>query len=181
MMPPGHIATTWCVTVLCQQNNPRLAGLDYRLLALSALGADIVDKPLALFIFTEAETSQLIAHSLFFNLGLLILTLLLWRKALPYILAFSAHLIFDRVWHHTESFWWPLFGWDVFWVFRPMNTPESMLAVYLEIITRYPQVWVIELLALAFLVWFGYRCRLYHWSALKQFVLSGRVGATALH
>ncbi len=175
MMPPGHVAVTWGLAALNQQNKAHLADLDYRLLALSAMGADLIDKPLALFVFTTASTSQLIAHSLLVNVALLLVGLLIWRSALPYLLAFSGHVILDRMWNHTESFWWPLFGWQTFWEFKPMNTPATMFNVYLDIITRYPQVWVIELLALLYLAWFVYHWRLYRWDVLKRFILSGRL------
>ena len=175
MMPPGHVAATWGLATLLQKYNPRLSCLDYRLLALSAMAPDLIDKPLALFVFTNAYTSQLVAHSLFFNLALLISTLIFWRQGLPYVLAGNAHLIADRMWRHTESFWWPLFGWDKFWEYKFMNTPEAMVNVYLDIITRYPRVWVIEMIALLFLLWFGWRHRLYHPLALKQFVRTGQV------
>jgi hypothetical protein len=68
MMPPGHIAATWGVAALLQQNNPRLARLDYRLLAFSALLPDMLDKPLAVLVFTDTHTTQFIAHSLLFHL-----------------------------------------------------------------------------------------------------------------
>jgi hypothetical protein len=174
MMPPGHIAATWGVAHLMQQTNPRLARLDYRWLAVSAMAADIIDKPLALFVFTDTHTSQLLAHSLSLSLLLLTLSLLFWRSGLPYALAFAGHLIADRMWNHPESFWWPFFGWQTFWQFKPMNTPAVMLNVYLDIITRYPQVWVIEIIALFYLLWFAVRFRLYRWAELKHFVLTGR-------
>ncbi len=175
MMPPGHIASTWGVAALAQQNNPRLAHLDYRLLAVCALLPDLIDKPLAILVFTDTPTSQLIAHSLLFNLALLIPALLFWQRALPYVLAFNAHLPADRMWHHNQTFWWPMFGWQTFWEYKPMNTPEEMFNVYLDIIIRYPQVWVVELLALGIFVWFGVRYRLYLWPRLKVFILTGRV------
>ena len=175
MMPPGHVATTWGVATLIQQNNPRLAGLDYRLLAICALLPDLIDKPLAILVFTEAHTSQLIAHSLSFNLILLVLTLLFWRKAVPYVLAFNAHVLLDRMWYHSESFWWPFFGWNTFWQYKFMNTPEAMVNVYLDIVTRYPQVWVIELIAAGVLLWFAFRHRLFWGPRLKRFILTGRV------
>jgi hypothetical protein len=175
MMPPGHVAATWAVSHLLQKDRVDQMRLDYRLLALSALAPDLIDKPLALLVFTEAQTSQLVAHSLIPNLILFVLTLLIWRQALPYVLTFNLHLVADRMWNHTETFWWPLFGWDVFWQFKPMNTPEVMFNVYVEIITRYPQVWIVEIVALLYLIWFAVRFQLYRWSALKHFALSGQV------
>ena len=175
MMPPGHVAVTWGVASILQKNNQRLARLDYRLLAASALLPDFIDKPLAILIFTDAHTSQLIAHSLLPNAIILVLALLFWRKALPYVLTFNAHLLLDRMWNHTESFWWPLFGWSTFWEFKPMNTPGEMVNVYLDIVTRYPQVWVVEVLAVAYLGWFVYRHKLYRWLELQQFIRTGQL------
>ncbi len=175
MMPPGHVAATWGMAAAAQHHHPKLARLDYRLLAICALLPDLVDKPLAILIFTDTPTSQLIAHSLLFNLALLISALLLWQRALPYVLAFNAHLLADRMWNHTETFWWPVFGWQSFWEYKPMNTAEAMFNVYLDIIVRYPQVWVVELAALVILLWFGLRYRLYRWPRLKYFLWTGRV------
>ena len=175
MMPPGHVALTWGIAQLAQQNNHRLAALDYRLLALCALAPDLIDKPLAVWVFTEAHTSQLVAHSLLLH-GLLLVATLLWRpSALPYVLAFNSHLLADRMWNHTESFWWPLFGWEVFWQFKPMNTPEAMLSVYWDIVTRYPQVWVVELMAVLYFLWLAYHHRLYLWPRLKPFLIYGQL------
>jgi hypothetical protein len=56
-----------------------------------------------------------------------------------------------------------------------MNTPEEMVNVYLDIVTSYPQVWVIELIAAGVLLWFAFRHRLVGGSRLKRFILTGRV------
>jgi hypothetical protein len=175
MMPPGHVAVAWGAAELLQQNNSRLVRLDYRLLALCALAPDVIDKPLAILAFPEAHTSQLIAHALLPHVLLLVVSLLWWRPALPYVLALNSHLLADRMWNHTESFWWPLFGWDVFWQFKAMNTPEAMVSVYWDIITRYPQVWVVELLALGYLLSFGYRYGLTNWRRLAAFLRNGQL------
>jgi hypothetical protein len=177
MMPPGHIAATWGVAAVAQQHNAKLARLDYRLLAVCALLPDIIDKPLAILVFTDAPTSQLIAHSLLFNLVLLIGVLFLWRATVLYVLAFNAHLLADRMWNHTESFWWPIFGWRTFWAYKSMNTAEEMFNMYVDIIVRYPQVWVVEFVALAILAWFGVRYRLYQWPRMRAFLWTGRVWA----
>ncbi len=179
MMPPGHVAVTWGITELLQHTRPRLFRLDYRLLGLCALLPDLLDKPLALLVFTRADTSQLIAHSLLFNVMLLLAALLWLRAALPYVLAVNGHLLADRMWNHTETFWWPLFGWRVFWQYKPMNSAEEMAAVYWDIITRYPQVWVVELVALGYLLWLAARQRWFVWAALKTFLLAGRIQSPA--
>ncbi|MBN1994059.1 MAG: metal-dependent hydrolase [Anaerolineae bacterium] len=175
MMPPGHVAVTWGITGLLQKNNPQLAQLDYRLLAACALLPDIIDKPLAMLVFTRAETSQFIAHSLIFNLVLIVLALLFWKRSVPYVLAVTLHLLADRMWHHGQTFWWPVYGWNVFWAFKPMNTPETMVSVYLDLFIRYPQVWVIETLAMFALGWFVFSRRLYQWPNLKHFLVTGQI------
>lgn len=172
MMPPGHVALTWGVAHLIDRPP---ATLDYRWLSVSALLPDLIDKPLAMLVFTQANASQLVAHSLMMGVVVLVLSLLYWRGAVPYALAFAGHLILDRMWHHTESFWWPFFGWNTFWEYKPMGSPEAMLNVYLDIITRYPQVWLIELAALGYLGWFALRHQLYRPVVLKTFLWTGHL------
>jgi hypothetical protein len=109
MMPPGHVAITWGVArAYPDKIIQNWLNLDYRLLGLCALAPDIIDKPLAILVFTEAHTSQLVAHSLLLSVPFWWLRCYGSSRAIPYLLAFSAHLIADRMWNHTESFWWPL-------------------------------------------------------------------------
>ena len=173
MMPPGHIATTWAVALALQKNNPKLAGLDYRLLAVASMLPDVIDKPLAVSVFPEAETSQLVGHSVFVHAIVLVGALLFHRKSLPYVLAFMGHLLLDRMWRHTETFWWPLFGWNVFWKFKAMNTTEQMVSVYIDIITRYPRVWIIEIIAIVTIMGMIIRYRLYRRNVFRTFLSTG--------
>jgi len=170
MMPPGHVAVTWAAADFWPEKH-----LDYRLLAFCALLPDLIDKPLAIWVFTDSHSAQNVAHALLPNLALMLIALLWQRRALPYVLAFNAHLIADRMWNHTETFWWPLFGWDVFWQFKFMNTPQAMLDTYLDIVQRYPQVWVVELIAVAYLVWFVGKSKLFLWKNLNHFLRTGRL------
>jgi hypothetical protein len=172
MMPPGHVAITWGMAEVLHAHPTRL---DYRLLALAAMAPDLIDKPLAMLVFTQADTSQLIAHSLLLNMVVLLGALLWFRAALPYVLAGNGHLLADRIWNHTETFWWPLYGWNTFWVYKPMGSAQEMAAVYWEIITRYPQVWVVEIIAVAYLAGFAYRRGWYRWPGQMQFWRTGRV------
>lgn len=169
MLPPGHVAVTWATAQLWPEKN-----LDYRWLALAAMVPDIIDKPLALWVFTESQSTQNIAHALIPNLCLLVIALLWLPRSLPYILACNGHILADHMWNHTETFWWPLFGWSTFWQFRFMNSPEAMLTVYLEIIQRYPHVWVVELIAVGFLGWLSLKYTLYKKDHLIYFLRTGR-------
>jgi len=169
MMPPGHVAVTWGVARLLNKQ------CDYRLLAVAALLPDLIDKPLAILAFPQSNSSQNVCHSLLLHIALLIITLLFFPKVLPYTLAFNGHLIADRMWFHTETFWWPLYGGTVFWRYKFMNSPEAMLRVYLDIITHYPHVWLTELAAIGWLSWLTRQSRWYRWPRLKLFLQTGQL------
>lgn len=169
MMPPGHVAVTWAVARLWPAKK-----LDYRLLAVGALLPDALDKPLAMWVFSEAKSSQLVGHALLPNLLLLGITALFWRRGWPYALACAGHLLVDRMWHHERTFWWPLFGWGNFREYKPMHSPETMLAVYADII-RLPQVWLPEVLAGVFFLWLARRHRWYRWANLRHFLKTGQL------
>jgi len=151
MMPPGHIAVGLLTRHLWDDREP-----DLRWLAGSALLPDIIDKPLALLVFTDSHSTQNITHALLPHVLVLVIALLWLRQALPYVLAFNTHLLADHMWYHTQTFWWPLFGWGTFWQYKFMNTPQAMVSTYLDIL-HYPEVWVVEAFALAYLGWLSYR------------------------
>jgi hypothetical protein len=170
MMPPGHIAVTWAVAEVMAHKR-----LDYRWLAVCALLPDAIDKPLALTAFRDSHSSQNISHALLPHLLLFMVAWLLWPRALPYILAVHGHLLADRQWRKTETFWWPLFGWRRFEQYRFMNTPRAMVNVYGDILRDHPWVRLVELLALLYLAWFAARQRLYRWQTLVSFLKTGRL------
>jgi len=170
MMPPGHIAITWAAAKLLTKQS-----LDYRRLAFSAMLPDLVDKPLALWVFTQSHSSQNLTHALLPNLLLLGIAVWKWPRALPYVLAFNGHLLADRMWRKTETFWWPLFGGQTFSSYRFMNTPQAMTQVYLDILRRYPHVWAIELLAGLYLGWFIKKHRLANRANLLAFLQTGQL------
>ncbi len=150
MMPPGHIAVGLLSRHLWDEEP------DWRGLAGAALLPDVIDKPLALLVFTDSHSTQNIAHSLLVHVLALVVAILWFRRALPYVLAFNTHLLADHMWYHIETFWYPLFGWNTFWQYKFMNSPQAMFSTYLDIL-RYPQVWVVEIFALAYLGWLGWK------------------------
>ena len=46
MLPPAHIAYTWLAFDLAQEYLDVTEDVDYRLIALAAIGPDLIDKPL---------------------------------------------------------------------------------------------------------------------------------------
>ena len=171
MLPIGHVAYTLGAWELARERFDLEA--DYRLVALAALLPDLVDKPLSLLIFTEARTSQGLAHTLLLHALILMGTALFWRRGILYALAFNGHLLLDRMWLYPHTLFYPFLGWR-FEPWRFMGTPEAMLENYLEII-QYPGIIACEVGGLAVLAWLVFRHRLYRWETLKGFLFFGKV------
>ncbi len=104
-----------------------LEQVDYRLVALGSLLPDIIDKSVWLLgnghIFTSGRA---FAHTLLFNLVLLLAAVLLARRGRRGLLAVSLaslmHLLLDGMWTRPTTLWWPLLGpilhtepFDLFW------------------------------------------------------------------
>lgn len=173
MFPVGHIAYTCGAVYLLNRRLPGWFDADYRWLALTAMLPDILDKPLALTVFRESQTSQGLAHTLIVHVMVTAVAWLLWRRrALPYLLAFSGHLPLDQIWRHPETLFYPFMGWQ-FDPYKFMGSPEAMASVYWDIFLL-PQIWVAEVVGLAILAFFVIRYRLYAWSRLVRFLQSGR-------
>lgn len=148
MLPFGHVTGTWLVARAFSRRR-----LDYRALAVAAMLPDLLDKPLAMWVFKGARSSQLAAHSVISHALLLLITWKTWPRLRPYLLASLGHLAADRMWEHPPTFFWPCFGWQSFRNYRPMDTPERMLNVYLDLI-RLPQLWLPEVIAVGLWLWF---------------------------
>jgi len=95
-----------------------VAPIDYRVVLLGSILPDIIDKP-AWFLVTNVTGESLLAgrgyaHTLLFNLILLIGGLVLIRYRKPWLLVISlasfGHLIFDRMWDIPAALLWPLLG-----------------------------------------------------------------------
>ena len=51
MLPPSHVAYTWLALSVAQEAFGVAPEADYRMIALAAMGPDLVDKPLATIYF----------------------------------------------------------------------------------------------------------------------------------
>jgi hypothetical protein len=64
MLPQSHIAYTLAAFDLVQKWVPGLRKADYRLVALAAMGSDLVDKPFAaLYFYRRFKAAVLFSHS----------------------------------------------------------------------------------------------------------------------
>ena len=174
MLPQSHVAYTWLALSLAQEmlDAPEV---DYRLVALAAMGPDLVDKPLAVaWFYKRTKSAVLFAHTLLVNLIVLLTTP--WRsgRSAVYAAGWLAHALLDRLWYFPDTFYWPLRGWRFHVWGKRGSEQDSIGWAYWVAFTRRPELWGWELgglLALALFVW---RHRLHRWQNLRTFVLTGR-------
>jgi hypothetical protein len=193
MLPTGHIEFTWAALNLAQRRTGWFRDTDYRLMAVAALAPDLLDKPLALTLYRDTQAALFWGHNLWLHMAV---WLVAWavivlragsrREAgairrrfagiLPYLLAFSGHLLADRMWGFRESLFYPLgAGYWHPWVH--VGEPAAMLAAYIHIIRTTPILVVFEVVGAALLVWFAADRRLWEPARLARFLRTGRPDA----
>jgi len=175
MLPTGHLEWTWAGLNVAQRKFGLFTDADYRLVALMNWAPDLIDKPLALFVFPNANAALFFGHTLLLH-GLL--WLFAWttgrlRRWGVYLAAFSAHLLEDRMWGFTQTLLWPLRGWG--WhQWRHVGSAREMWRAYVEIVIQEPILIVFEVVGLLLLAWFAWDRNLLDVDAWRRFLLSGR-------
>jgi len=176
MLPGAHVEFTWAALNALQR-----AGLfqdaDYRGVALAALAPDLIDKPLAVFVLPEANAALLFSHTLLGHALVWALSLRRGgRRALPYVLAFSGHLLADRMWGFTQTLLWPWRGRQ-FHQWRRVGSPAEFGQAYLDIVKHEPKLRLFEAVGLGLLAWVIIDRRLYRAGRLQAFLREGRFAA----
>lgn len=173
MLPTGHIEFTWAGLHLLQSRAGAFRGADFRWIAVVALAPDLLDKPLALTVYRNTDAALFWGHNLWLHLAVWAVVLLaMQRRALPYLLAFSGHLLADRMWGFQESLFYPL-GAGAWHPWVHVGTPGAMLAAYVEIIRTTPILVAFEVTGLVLLAWVVWERRLWRWPRLLSFVQTG--------
>ena len=88
-----------------------LTSLHDRVVALAAMGSDLIDKPLAAaYFYRRYKSAVLFAHTLIAYALVTLVTL--WRapRGWVYGVAFVGHGVLDRIWHFHDTFYWPFRG-----------------------------------------------------------------------
>lgn len=175
MLPQSHVAYTWLALSVTQDQFDIAEDADYRLVALAAMGSDLIDKPLAWAYFYEHhKAAVLFAHTLLTYLSVLVMTMWAYPRNTVYGIAFLGHAVLDRIWHFHDTFYWPFRGWRFHVWGKQGSEQEKIGNAYWYAFTRRPDLWIWEvggLLALAYLIW---RHRLYQPRNLVRFILTGR-------
>ena len=179
MLPLGHITYAWGGLRLLQRRASLFREADYRLVALAAMTPDLSDKGLALSGISKHRTGQVWAHTLFFcHLPVLLATLLLRARWLPYALAFNSHLLTDRMWRFPHTLFFPFFG-RRFGDWRDLNSVRGMVDAYREVLREDRATIPLELGGLAILLLLFLGGRLYRPARFLLFVRRGMLPATS--
>ena len=179
MLPSAHVEFTWAGLNLLQRTAGLFTDTDYRLMALAAMLPDLIDKPLATFVLTESNAALLVGHTVLLHGGVWLTAAATGRlrEGLPYLLAFSGHLVADRMWSFADTLLWPLRGRS-FHQWKHVGSPEAILAAYLKIIAEEPLLPTFEAIGAALLAWFILDRQLVRPEQLAEFLATGRVAKT---
>lgn len=176
MLPPSHVAYTVATFDLLKKRLPALQRVDYRLVALAAMGPDLIDKPLAvLYFYRRYKAAVLFAHTLLAHLT--IFGWIVWKKPQwwPYLAAFNGHALLDRLWFFHDTWYWPFRGWRFHvWGKRGSEQADIKLA-YWYAFTRRPELWGWEVGGLIAGLWFVWRHSLYCPERLRRLLCTGRI------
>lgn len=175
MLPSAHIEFTWAVLNALQRRAGLFTDADYRLMALAATLPDLVDKPLATFVLTDEDAALLFGHTALLHGGVWASA---WaagklEQALPYLLAFSGHLLADRMWSFSQTLCWPFKG-RRFHQWQHVGSPQAILQAYFDIIRHEPLLITFEALGALLLAWVILDRGLWQRPALVDFLRSGR-------
>jgi hypothetical protein len=174
VLPLSHVAYTWLAASLVEDVLD--VDLDYRLLAVAAIGPDLVDKPLAaVYFYRKYKSAVLFAHTLLASVLVVGVTAWRWPRLWPYTLAFLGHALLDRLWLFPATFYWPTRGWRFHVWGKRGSEQEQIGKAYWYAFTRRPELWGWEVGGLVSLALFVWRRRLYRREQLTRFVRTGRV------
>lgn len=175
MLPPSHVAYTWLALSVAQKEFGVARDADYRVVALAAMGPDLIDKPLAwAYFYRRYKSAVLFAHTLIAHFAVVLLTAFRLPQLGLYTVAFVGHIVLDRIWFFPDTFYWPFRGWRFHVWGKRGSEQEEIGRAYWFAFTRRPELWVWEVGGLLALLWFVWQYRLYQPARLLDFVLTGR-------
>ncbi len=152
MLPLAHIGLSLATFGLLRKKG-LFRKIDYRKVALSSILPDLIDKPMAVFVFPESRSALLFSHTLILHLAVWLWTALKGWRNLPYALAFTGHLLLDRIWEFPQTFFFPFRGWS-FHRWRDVGSPGAFGKAYFEVTLEHPELVVGEIAGLIALLWF---------------------------
>lgn len=182
MLPTAHLEFTWAALNWLQRKAGLFDEADYRKIGLASVAPDLLDKPLAMTAYRHTDAALFWGHNLWLH-GLAWLGAWLWgrrkgkafRHAAPYLLAFSGHLVADRMWGFHETLLYP-FGAGYWHPWRHVGGPAAMLDAYRDVIRKTPLLVFFEAAGLFLLAWFIRDRGLARRQRIVAFLRTGRAG-----
>lgn len=160
MLVFGHVAAA---AVSCRALDRRA---DLRWVIFFTLVADIIDKPLGLWVFRETiNNGRVWFHSLAVNL-LVTLFLVLARKPGVYALSLWLHQLCDRMWMRPWVALWPFTGR---FGYRDLTFEDWVYGIF------NPYNVVSDVVGLAVLLFFAWRYGLFRLERLAAWMRTGRL------
>ena len=176
MLPPTHVAYTLVTLSEIQNNSDYFEDADYRLVALAALGPDLLDKPLSWAYFHQKYRSgRFFAHTLIVHLAVLLYTLWKAPHKLVYALAFNGHAVADRMWFYKKTWYWPMKGWSFSGRRNGNEKPLGILLSYWYAVTQLRRLFDWDVGGIVALLWFIARNRLWERKRFMHLVRTGRL------
>lgn len=176
MLPQSHVTYTLAAWDFLQKRYSALQNVDVRLLALAAIGPDLIDKPLAaVYFYRRYKSAVLFAHTLIAHVSVLLYALIKKPHWWPYALAFNGHAILDRLWLFKKTWYWPFTGWR-FEIWRKSGSEQADIKLaYWYAFTRRPELWGWEAGGLLAGLWIVWRYRLYRPAQLRRALFTGKL------
>jgi len=161
--------------------------LDYRLVLFMAILPDVIDRLLYVFVIPGAESGRLFAHTLPFNLALLVILVAIRRDLWIYGVLPLGHLLLDLQCTSAHQLFWPFWGADLSNIHISTCLAETGSQSYADRIgDRIGDIAgtysgaslrsvLIEAAGLAVLVILTVRSRLYEPRRLARLITTGRI------
>jgi len=173
VLPQSHAFVAVAVQKWLAGRYPQLKGADYRAVALAGMAPDLIDKPLAIYVMPQTRAGLLFAHAPIFHIPLWLLARR-FPALLPLVIAFTGHIVGDRIWFFHDTFWFPFRGLR-FHQWKHIGDAKAFGAAYKDLFTRRPYLFLYELAALAALIWFIASSGLTNRRALLDFLRTGHI------
>jgi membrane-bound metal-dependent hydrolase YbcI (DUF457 family) len=148
--------------------------IDIRLLLISSLLPDIIDKPVGQFFFRDTfSNGRIFCHTLLFLILITLAGLCLYRRrGKTWLQVFSfgtfMHLVQDQMWLYPQTLLWPGYGF----AFEKLDLTYWAQNILYALRTD-PGVYVPELIGAAILIWFV--LALAHRRKVRTFIRNGQV------
>lgn len=176
MLPPSHVAYTVATLSEIQKHSDYFEDADYRLVALAAIGPDLLDKPLSWAYFHKKyKSGRFFAHTFLAHAILFFYTLSKAPHELVYALSFNGHALADRMWNYQKTWYWPLRGWEFSGRRKGKQKPLGILLSYWYAVTQARTIFDWDVWSLMALAWFVVRNRLWEPKRLWHLVRTGRL------